>query len=67
MRIAIEDYEEFISPLNLFKNEKEVKDFCQISDNIQDLQAFRRTCFESGGVGFVHIIDNRIDEILSLT
>lgn len=65
MKIAIEDYEEFILPLNLFENDKEVKDFCEISENIEDLQAFRNTCFETGGCCFVHIIDDRIEEILN--
>lgn len=58
-----EEYFELIQPLNLFKNEKEVKDFCQISDNIEDLQAFREACFTYGGCAFVHIIDARIEEI----
>lgn len=63
MKVQIEDYEEFILPLNLFENEKEVQDFCKISDNIEDLQAFKTTCFECGGCGFVHLINERIEEL----
>ena len=56
-------YKQVISPLNLFKNEEEVKVFCKISDNIEDLQAFRKACFEYGGLAFVYLIDERIEEL----
>lgn len=63
MTINEEVYLELISPLNLFKNEKEAYDFCQISESEEDLLAFRKTCFERGGVQFVHLIDDRIEEL----
>jgi acyl-[acyl carrier protein]--UDP-N-acetylglucosamine O-acyltransferase len=56
-------YNEFISPLNLFDNEKEVIEFCQKSDKVEDLEAFRKACFEYGGVSFVHLIDDRIAQL----
>lgn len=63
MTINEEVYLELISPLNLLKNEKEAYDFCQISESEEDLLAFRKTCFERGGVQFVHLIDDRIEEL----
>lgn len=63
MIINEEEYLNLISPLNILKNEKEAYDFCQISESEADLHAFRKTCFERGGVQFIHIIDDRIEEL----
>ena len=63
MIINEEEYNFRISPLNVLKNEKEAYDFCQISESEADLYAFRKTCFERGGVQFIHIIDDRIEEL----
>lgn len=63
MIINEEEYNLRISPLNILKNEKEAYDFCQISESEEDLLAFRKTCFERGGVQFVHLIDDRIEEL----
>ena len=63
MIINEEEYNFRISPLNILKNEKEAYDFCQISESEEDLLAFRKTCFERGGVQFVHLIDDRIEEL----
>lgn len=63
MIINEEVYLEIISPLNILENEKEAYDFCQLSESEADLQAFRKTCFERGGVQFVHLIDDRIEEL----
>lgn len=66
MIINEEVYLEIISPLNILKNEKEAYDFCQISESEEDLQAFRKACFERGGVQFVHLIDDRIEELQNI-
>ena len=63
MIINEEEYNLRISPLNILKNEKEAYDFCQISESEEDLLAFRKTCFERGGVQFIHLIDDRIEEL----
>ena len=63
MIINEEEYNFRISPLNILKNEKEAYDFCQLSESEEDLLAFRKTCFERGGVQFVHLIDDRIEEL----
>ena len=63
MIINEEEYNFRISPLNILKNEKEAYDFCQLSESEADLLAFRKTYFERGGVQFVHLIDDRIEEL----
>ena len=63
MTINEEEYLSLISPLNILKNEKEAYDFCQLSESEEDLLAFRKTCFKRGGVQFIHLIDDRIEEL----
>jgi hypothetical protein len=59
----IEEYEFqiLINPSNLFTDTKEVLDFLELSDNIDELQAFKEKCLEEELYEYCKLIQDKID------
>lgn len=53
---------QLLSPSNLFKSLKEVKEFLEISATVKDLQCFLEVCLEEELYEYCSIINNKINE-----
>ena len=59
----IEEYEIeiLLNPSNLFDTKEEVTAFISLSDNIDELEAFKEKCLEEELYQYCRLIQNKID------
>lgn len=57
------EYDILINPRNLFHNWYEVRAFCDLSNNVEELRAFQVECEKEEMYEYCRIIQNRIDVI----
>lgn len=59
-------YEELIDPRNLFSSLQEVREFCDVAEAVEDLQAFLTVCEELELYEYCSIIRQKIEKLRGL-